>query len=55
VLAERIGAERAIIAGRGHTIPSIGGAYNSRLHEFLARAEASAQPNLPAGVDGVDS
>jgi pimeloyl-ACP methyl ester carboxylesterase len=40
VLADRIGAERAIIAGRAHTIPTTGAAYNSRLHAFLTRAEA---------------
>jgi pimeloyl-ACP methyl ester carboxylesterase len=42
VLADRIGAEREIVAGRGHTIPAVGGAYNSRVHEFLTRAEACA-------------
>lgn len=41
VLAERIGAEREIISGRGHTIPSIGDAYNSRVEGFLGRAEGS--------------
>ncbi len=40
VLADRIGAERAIIAGRGHTIPSTGVAYNTRVTQFLERAEA---------------
>ncbi|HUO71123.1 MAG TPA: alpha/beta hydrolase [Solirubrobacteraceae bacterium] len=38
VLAERIEAERAILAGRGHTIPSVGAPYNALVHEFLARA-----------------
>jgi pimeloyl-ACP methyl ester carboxylesterase len=37
-LAEQIGAERAVIEGRLHTIPSVGGAYNDCLHEFLERA-----------------
>ncbi len=41
-LANRIGAERAIISGRGHTIPSVGEAYNVHVHEFLSRAEAAA-------------
>jgi pimeloyl-ACP methyl ester carboxylesterase len=40
VLAERLGAERRILTGRGHTIPSLGPAYNTCVHEFLARAEA---------------
>jgi pimeloyl-ACP methyl ester carboxylesterase len=42
VLAERIGAERATITGRGHTIPSVGAEYNEAVHEFLMRAERSA-------------
>jgi hypothetical protein len=41
VVAERIGAERAVVPGRGHTIPSVGDAYNARVHEFLTRAEMS--------------
>lgn len=44
VLAERIGAERAVLAGRGHTIPSIGRAYNAMVHDFLTRADATAKP-----------
>ena len=39
-LAERIGAERTIISGRGHTIPATGEIYNARVREFLTRAEA---------------
>jgi pimeloyl-ACP methyl ester carboxylesterase len=35
-LADRIGAERAVVAGRGHTIPATGAAYNQRLERFLA-------------------
>src|SRR4051794_6628562 len=35
VLAERTGAQRALITGRGHTIPATGEAYNSCLREFL--------------------
>jgi pimeloyl-ACP methyl ester carboxylesterase len=42
VLARRIGAERAHIPGRGHTIPGVGAQYNALLDEFLARAEAAA-------------
>jgi pimeloyl-ACP methyl ester carboxylesterase len=42
-LAARIGADREIVAGRGHTIPTVGDAYNSRVHEFLTRAESSAR------------
>ncbi|MGZ4345190.1 MAG: alpha/beta fold hydrolase [Solirubrobacteraceae bacterium] len=42
MLAARIGAEREIITGRGHTIPSIGDAYNSRVERFLGRAERSS-------------
>jgi hypothetical protein len=42
-LADQIGAGRAIVPGRGHTIPAVGEAYNSRVHEFLSWAEASAR------------
>jgi pimeloyl-ACP methyl ester carboxylesterase len=42
VLAERIAAERAVLPGRGHTIPSLGTTYNARVHAFLAQAEAYA-------------
>ncbi len=38
-VAARLGAERAVIAGRGHTIPATGAAYNERLHAFLAARE----------------
>lgn len=41
-LADRIGAERAIITGRGHTIPTTGDAYNELVDEFLTRACAAA-------------
>jgi pimeloyl-ACP methyl ester carboxylesterase len=34
-LAEALGAERAVIRGRGHTIPSTGDPYNERLEAFL--------------------
>jgi pimeloyl-ACP methyl ester carboxylesterase len=34
-LAERLSAERAVIPGRGHTIPGTGARYNERLEAFL--------------------
>jgi pimeloyl-ACP methyl ester carboxylesterase len=34
-VAERIGAQRAVIPGRGHTIPATGAPYNSRLRAFI--------------------
>jgi pimeloyl-ACP methyl ester carboxylesterase len=37
-IAEAIGAERAVIPGRGHTIPATGAAYNERLERFLRSA-----------------
>jgi hypothetical protein len=40
---ERIGAERIVLAGRGHTIQSLGPAYNSRVREFLTGAQAYAR------------
>jgi pimeloyl-ACP methyl ester carboxylesterase len=39
VLAARIGGERAVIRGRGHTIPSTGEPYNERLRAFLTECE----------------
>jgi pimeloyl-ACP methyl ester carboxylesterase len=41
VLAEQINAERRIVAGRGHTIPTVGDEYNSLVDEFLTRAESA--------------
>jgi pimeloyl-ACP methyl ester carboxylesterase len=35
VLAERLGARREVIAGRGHTIPATGAPYNECLQDFL--------------------
>jgi pimeloyl-ACP methyl ester carboxylesterase len=39
VVAEYLGAERAVIPGRGHTIPSTGEPYNSALERHLAASE----------------
>ena len=38
VLADRLGAQRAVIPGRDHTIPATGAPYNERVHGFLASA-----------------
>ncbi len=40
-VAERIGARRETVRGRGHTIPACGEPYNELLDEFLAHAETS--------------
>ncbi len=40
-VAARLGAERATIPGRGHTIPAADG-YNEQLERFMARAERGA-------------
>ena len=42
VLADRIGARRAIVRGRNHTIPSTGAPYNELLEGFLQEAEGIA-------------
>jgi pimeloyl-ACP methyl ester carboxylesterase len=39
-LADALSAQRAVIPGRGHTIPGTGAAYNELLEAFLAAAEA---------------
>lgn len=38
-LADALAAERTVIPGRGHTIPSTGAPYNQRLESFLTAAE----------------
>jgi pimeloyl-ACP methyl ester carboxylesterase len=38
-IAARMGAERAVIPGRGHSIPATGEPYNRRVHEFLSVCE----------------
>jgi pimeloyl-ACP methyl ester carboxylesterase len=38
-LSERLQAARAVVSGRGHTIPATGRPYNERLHSFLAEHE----------------
>jgi len=43
-LAAAIGAERAVISGRNHTIPATGAPYNDRLHAFLTVAEHGRPP-----------
>jgi pimeloyl-ACP methyl ester carboxylesterase len=37
-LATRIGAERATVSGRGHSIPTAGAPYNALLEGFLSRS-----------------
>ena len=39
VAASRLGARRAVIAGRRHTIPATGAPYNECLHAFLSERE----------------
>ncbi len=39
VLAERIGAERAVITGQGHGVQRTGQPFNERLEGFLTAAE----------------
>lgn len=42
-LADQLGgAERAVISGRGHTIPATGEAYNACVQGFLSQAETEA-------------
>jgi pimeloyl-ACP methyl ester carboxylesterase len=37
-IADRVGGQRAVLSGRGHTIPATGAPYNDRLHAFLTAA-----------------
>jgi pimeloyl-ACP methyl ester carboxylesterase len=41
VVAERLASERAIIEGRGHTIPATGEPYNKLVSDFMRRAGAA--------------
>ncbi len=50
VVAERIGARRSVIAGRGHTIPASGDAYNRLVHDFQSDAEAEAEAEADAAA-----
>jgi anti-anti-sigma factor len=55
IVAERIGAERAVVSGRGHTIPSAGAPYNERLCSLLAAGErrwAGARANAARTAPG---
>jgi hypothetical protein len=38
-VATRLQARRAVIRGRGHTIPATGAPYNACLHSFLIKSE----------------
>jgi pimeloyl-ACP methyl ester carboxylesterase len=46
VLADRLGARREVIEGRGHTIPATGAPYNECLHAFLT-ACSQGTPSHP--------
>jgi pimeloyl-ACP methyl ester carboxylesterase len=46
-VAEGIGGGRAVIPGRGHSIPATGAPYNERLHAFLSSSEAGGYDARP--------
>ncbi len=48
-VAQRLAGERAVIEGRGHTIPATGAPYNERLHSFMARCERDAEARSGLG------
>jgi len=47
-VASGLSARRTVIAGRGHTIPATGAAYNMCLHSFLTNCERRKQGADPA-------
>jgi hypothetical protein len=49
VLARQINAQREVLAGRGHTIPTIGDAYNSLLDGFLTLVETTTRTDRHRG------
>jgi pimeloyl-ACP methyl ester carboxylesterase len=44
LLERDLGADRAVIAGAGHSIPRIGEAFNQQLEQFISDAEAGHGP-----------
>ena len=48
VLADRIGARRAVLPGRGHTIPALGAAYNDVVEAFWLSGAAAAPASCAA-------
>jgi len=42
VLEERLGAERAVLSGAGHSVQRVGAPFNELLAHFVERAEAQA-------------
>lgn len=50
-LAERIGAQRSVIAGQGHTIPRTGAPYNERLERLLREGERRLRRPPPTPGD----
>jgi hypothetical protein len=42
VLEERLGAERAVLPGAGHSVQRLGAPFNELLARFVERAEAGA-------------
>jgi pimeloyl-ACP methyl ester carboxylesterase len=51
-LASALSAERAVISGRGHTVPSNGEPYNDRLEAFLSDAEERRGSRLSRDESG---
>jgi pimeloyl-ACP methyl ester carboxylesterase len=47
-LEERLGAERAVLAGAGHSVQRLGEPFNELLANFVERAEAQAAGNSDA-------
>jgi hypothetical protein len=48
VLEQRLGAERSVLLGAGHSVQRLGAPLNDLLASFLARAEAQAAGNPDA-------
>lgn len=45
-VAEGVGGQRAVIPGRGHSVPTTGEPYNERLHAFLSSAGSGGSETL---------
>src|SRR5918994_1763182 len=52
VLQERLGAQRAVLPGAGHSVPRLGEPFNTLLEAFVRRSDAGEQPLRGGGSWG---
>jgi pimeloyl-ACP methyl ester carboxylesterase len=52
VLEERLGAQRAVLPGAGHSVPRLGEPFNALVEAFVRRSDAGEQPLRGGGSSG---